>query len=154
WQRTLVCTPITTAGITFEWNWGDGMKTNGLPGTHQYATEGNYTVKLVVTSNSNACKDTADIPVLISHVGTSKLAKTNVNAYPVPVKAGSDWFVSVPSGKPYNYAVFSVSGNACFGGQTADGRIRIPTGITAGLYFVKLENGQESYSAKMLVTEP
>ncbi|MBM3399162.1 MAG: T9SS type A sorting domain-containing protein [Bacteroidetes bacterium] len=154
WQRTLVCTPITTAGLTFEWNWGDGSKTNGLPGTHQYANEGNYTVKLVVTGNSNGCKDTADIPVLISHVGTSKLAKTNVNAYPVPVKAGSDWFVSVPSGKTYNYMIFSVSGNVCSGGQTADGRIRIPAGVTAGMYFVKLYNGGESLSAKMLVTEP
>jgi hypothetical protein len=154
WQRTLICTPITTAGLTFEWNWGDGSKTNGLPGTHQYATEGNYTVKLVVTSNSNGCKDTADIPVLISHVATSNLAKVIANAYPVPVKAGSDWFVSVPLGKLYNYTVFSLSGNACFGGQTTDGRIYVPAGVTAGMYFVKLNNGRESFSAKMLVSEP
>jgi hypothetical protein len=111
-------------------------------------------VKLVVTSNSNGCKDTADIPVLISHVATSNLAKVIVTAYPVPVKAGSDWLVSVPLGKLYNYTVFSLSGNACFGGQTTDGRIYVPVGVTAGMYFVKLNNGRESFSAKMLVSEP
>ena len=154
WQRTLVCTPITTAGITFEWNWGDGSKTTGLPGTHQYAAEGNYTVKLVVTSNSNGCKDTADIPVLISHVGTNKSLKGSVNAYPVPVKAGADWFVSVPAGKQYNYVVYSLSGAVCFGGQTSDGHIQIPASVAAGSYFVKLQSGQESFTAKMMVTEP
>lgn len=154
WQRTLVCTPITTAGLTFEWNWGDGSKTNGLPGTHQYATEGNYTVKLVVTSNNNGCKDTADIPVLISHVGTSQIHKANLNAYPVPVSAGSAWFVSLPSGKNYNYVVYSISGSVCFGGQTADGRIQIPEAIKSGTYYVKLQSGEESFSARLLVAEP
>jgi hypothetical protein len=154
WQRTLVCTPITTAGLTFEWNWGDGSKTNGLPGTHQYAAEGSYTVKLVVTSNSNGCKDTADIPVLISHVGTAKLHAEEVNAYPVPVSAGSDWFVSLPSEKMYHYTVYSASGAVCFGGQTPDGRIRIPEKISVGTYFVKLHSGTHLISARLLVTEP
>jgi PKD repeat protein len=154
WQRTLVCTPITTAGLTFEWNWGDGSKTNGLPGTHQYSAEGNYTVKLVVTSNSNGCKDTADIPVLISHVGTTKFHTVEANAYPMPVSAGSDWFVSLPSGKMYHYTVYSASGAVCFGGQTPDGRIRIPEGTSVGTYFVKLQSGTDLRSARLLVTEP
>jgi hypothetical protein len=154
WQRTLVCTPITTAGLTFEWNWGDGSKTNGLPGTHQYATEGSYTVKLVVTSSSNGCRDTADIPVLISHVGTTKSPKVNIEAHPVPVAAGTDWFVTVPQGKQYTYTVYTLAGAVCFGGQTSDGRIHVPSGIAAGTYFVNLNSGQASFLARMLVTEP
>lgn len=154
WQRTLVCTPITTAGLTFEWNWGDGSKTTGLPGTHQYASEGSYTVKLVVTSNSNGCKDTADIPVLISHVGTNRTPKAILNVYPVPVKPGSVWFVGIPRGKQFNYTVYSLAGTICFGGKTSNGQIPIPTGVAAGSYFVKLQSGEESFSAKMLVTEP
>jgi hypothetical protein len=92
--------------------------------------------------------------VLISHVGTNKSLKGSVNAYPVPVKAGADWFVSVPAGKQYNYVVYSLSGAVCFGGQTSDGHIQIPASVAAGSYFVKLQSGQESFTARMMVTEP
>lgn len=154
WQRTLVCTPITTAGLSFEWNWGDGSKTNGLPGTHQYANEGAYTVKLVVTSNSNGCKDTADIPVLISHVGTDKKHTADISVFPVPVNAGSDLQVTVAAGKKFNYTVYSAAGAVCFGGQTLDGRIHIPDEVTAGTYFIRLQSGDQAFSARVLIAEP
>jgi hypothetical protein len=154
WQRTLVCTPITTAGLTFEWNWGDGSKTTGLPGTHQYAQEGNYTVKLVVASNSNGCRDTADIPVLISHVGTKQHVSPDVKVYPVPVNAGADLKVSVPVGKKYNYTVYSASGAVCFGGQTSDGRINIPAEVNAGIYFIRMQSDEQSFTGRILIAEP
>lgn len=154
WQRTLVCTPITTAGLTFEWNWGDGSKTTGLPGTHQYAQEGNYTVKLVVTGNSNGCRDTADIPVLISHVGVKQNASTEVKVFPIPVNAGSDLQIAVPAGKKYNYTVYSASGAVCFGGQGFDGRIHIPAEVNAGIYFVRMQSEEQSFTGRILIAEP
>lgn len=54
---------------TWEWDFGDGNTSNTQNPTHQYATEGNYTVQLIITSN-NGCTDTVS---------------TTLDIYPVPV---------------------------------------------------------------------
>ena len=88
WQFKLNCVPISTTGLTFEWDWGDGTKKTGLPGVHQYTQAGTYTVRLIATSNTNGCKDTADISVLVDHTATKNIAKTRLVAYPNPISAG------------------------------------------------------------------
>ena len=154
WKYTVVCTPITTAGVTFEWNWGDGSKTTGLPGTHQYPAEGNYMVKLVVTSSANGCKDTADIPVLISHVGSNSLSQNALKLYPVPVAAGSKLAVELQENGSFEYSIFNVVGAELVHGISENKGINLPGNLPAGSYFIQIRTVENIYRAKLQVTQP
>ncbi|MBX2923251.1 MAG: PKD domain-containing protein [Chitinophagaceae bacterium] len=44
---------------TVQWNFGDNTTATGLNATHRYTAAGTYTVKLIATSNTGTCSDTA-----------------------------------------------------------------------------------------------
>ena len=52
-------------GVSYKWFFGDGDSTNLENPSHAYATEGQYPIKLVVTS-SQSCMDTTTSQVLVS----------------------------------------------------------------------------------------
>lgn len=47
-------TPV--AGITYEWDFGDGFTSSAFEPTHSYGTDGTYNIELIATSNG--CEDT------------------------------------------------------------------------------------------------
>ncbi len=56
-QTNVSFTPTASGGTppyTFNWNFGDGKTGTGGPTTHVYATEGNYTVTLLVTDSTGS----------------------------------------------------------------------------------------------------
>lgn len=55
-------TTIGSGNMSQLWYYGDGATSVGVNGDHTYATFGNYTVKLVVTSDKG-CKDSTDQPI-------------------------------------------------------------------------------------------
>ncbi len=142
WQHKLNCVPINTAGLSFEWDWGDGTKKTGLPGVHQYSGPGNYTVRLVVTNNANGCKDTADIPVLVDHTNVKSIAKQHFTAYPNPVGAGD--LLELKGLVDANILWMDPTGRIVANGKVADGKTSVPAGISQGLYYLNLK-GRELY---------
>lgn len=142
WQHKLNCVPINTAGLSFEWDWGDGTKKVGLPGVHQYSGPGNYTVRLVVTNNANGCKDTADILVLVDHTNVKTIAKQHFSAYPNPVGAGDVLELSGLSDGLISW--IDPTGRIVGESQVAEGKTRVPAKLSQGLYYLNV-NSRDQY---------
>jgi len=140
WQNKINCVPISTANLSFFWDWGDGTSKTGMPGVHQYDASGAYTVRLVVTSTVNGCKDTADIPVLIDHTGVEDILDLSHNVYPNPISKGSIMSVS---GFPAKTLVwFDVMGRELAQSEDApskemDSRFEVPSHIQPGTYWIR-----------------
>lgn len=157
WKNRLVCTPISTSNMTFSWNWGDGKTSGGLPAVHDYASEGDYTVRLVTTSTINGCKDTADIPVSINHMGIgSDLLKSQLTIGPNPVHAGEaleingfkegsevifKWFLS--DGKQINAEKQRIDGKRHL--------LDIPSRLPSGTAYLWISVGGESLIVPILI---
>lgn len=138
WQHKLNCVPINTAGLSFEWDWGDGTKKVGLPGVHQYAGPGNYTVRLVVTNNANGCKDTADIPVLVDHTNVKSIAKQRFTAYPNPVGAGD--VLALNGLDAASITWIDPAGRVVAESQVAEGKTKVPAKLSQGLYYLNVKS--------------
>ena len=69
---------ISSGAITsYEWDLGDGTKSNGTTPTHQYANRGNFDIKLVATSNQG-CKDS----MTYASIEIFELPKSDFNSNP------------------------------------------------------------------------
>jgi len=87
WQQVRVA-PINSAGSRVFWDLGDGNTSTLNSVTHRYDNPGLYDVKLVLTSISNACKDSTIIPINIEVSSLKNLQSLpQLNLYPNP---GSD----------------------------------------------------------------
>ncbi len=67
---------ITAGSVTYQWTFGDGSFSTTTNTTHNYAAPGNYTVKLVVTSN-NGCKDSTFKTVVVNSIPASSFTINN-----------------------------------------------------------------------------
>ena len=63
--------------VGWSWDFGDGNTSILQNPSHQFATSGNYTVQLIVTSN-NGCKDTSSINLTIYPLPSADFTFTNV----------------------------------------------------------------------------
>ncbi len=149
WPRKVSCTPITTAGMTFSWNWGDGNTTSGLPASHTYAADGDYTIKLVTTSTTNNCTDTADIPVSVSHVSTKNISNPTVSVYPNPVKNGT--MLNIQGINATEVHWYDVSGREVAVEKVFENATVVPTKLNAGLYWIKGGNNEQSFKASIYI---
>ena len=117
----------------FSWDFGDGTFGSGNLVSHDYTTTGNYTVKLIVTGNSN-CKDTISKPISIvinSKPVASIQADTSGCAY-LPVTFNG----IIQSNDPVNIISWSVSN-----GVTGSGTPIIVNFALPGTYTVRLVTG-------------
>jgi gliding motility-associated-like protein len=117
----------------FSWDFGDGTFGSGNLISHDYTTTGNYTVKLIVTGNSN-CKDTISKPISIvinSKPVASIQADTSGCAY-LPVTFNG----IIQSNDPVNIISWSVSN-----GVTGSGTPIIVNFALPGTYTVRLVTG-------------
>lgn len=73
-----VAAPSTIA--SYLWNFGDGQTSTAANPTNLYATDGNYTVTLIVTTESQ-CIDTVVIPVTVHPVPVANFNVTNKCLY-------------------------------------------------------------------------
>jgi len=145
WQHKINCVPITTTGLTIAWDWGDGQTKNGLPGVHQYAGAGNYLVRMIATSNSNGCKDTADIPVIVDHLGVQgKTLFAAASVYPNPVAKGEKIeFNGIEMGK---VRWVNVQGQVIAESDVNSGISQVPSYITPGMYFLRMTDKQQQFA--------
>ncbi len=87
WQRRVVCTPINTTNMTIEWDLGDGNTTTGNSADHTYDQAGAYDITMIGTHTTTGCKDTAIVPVNVSHNGIKNL-ENSISIFPNPVIKG------------------------------------------------------------------
>lgn len=151
WQNRLICTPITSAGLTLFWDWGDGSTTTGAPYLHQYASKGSYTVRLIATSNSNGCKDTADIPVLIDHTGVNDLKGSIENMYPIPVMAGGTLNFSGTYPEGAEAHMYLPDGRLAETLKFTGNALVIPQHMNAGLYIIKTQTSEGLRTGRLII---
>jgi hypothetical protein len=149
WQLKLNCVPISTTGLTFEWDWGDGTKKTGLPGVHQYTQAGTYTVRLIATSNANGCKDTADISVLVDHTAVKNIAKTRLIAYPNPTSAGQ--MIRLDGLADCKVQWVDALGRNVGQSAVRDSEILVPAGLRSGLYYLNIMGNMGYYPVTIFV---
>ncbi|MEY3983247.1 MAG: hypothetical protein RL160_804 [Bacteroidota bacterium] len=152
WQRRVVCTPISTNGVTSFWDFGDGSTLTSNVGSHTYAANGVYTVRLVQTLVSTGCKDTADIQVVADHTGVRELQRWETAVYPNPVSAGSVLHTRLPEGiRAARIVCYDVNGKAVWNGALNGSSIQIPANIAPGWYLCSFQTAQGTYYARMVV---
>jgi PKD repeat protein len=151
YPRKVTCTPINTTDMTIEWIWGDGNTSTGNSGLHQYASEGTYNVMMIATSKTSGCKDTADIQVIVDHLGMKNNHKQIVNVFPNPVNQNA-----VLQIQGFNNATiqwFDLSGRMIHQTSLENGMTPIPTGITSGIYTLKGSSGQVEFHSKVQILD-
>ena len=76
-------TATSSGSITsYQWDFGDGGTASGASVQHQYASAGNYTVRLIVTT-AQGCKDTAYTTVSLASPPLANFYYTNTSGYTV-----------------------------------------------------------------------
>jgi hypothetical protein len=152
WQHRVSCIPITSTGLTLEWFWGDGKSKKGLPALHQYEKAGEYTIRLVATSNSNGCKDTVDIPVSVNHVGVQSFENSpSVAVYPNPIEAGN--VLHIKGINEGAFVLYDAVGKRIYECQFNEDRpIILPEWLPSGWFAIQVVDSDKTYAAKILVT--
>lgn len=152
WQHRVSCIPIASTGLTLEWFWGDGTSKKGLPALHQYEKAGEYTIRLVATSNSNGCKDTVDIPVSVNHIGVQNFENSEtIEVFPNPIEAGTSLQIKgVNQGK---FILYNAIGKRIYECPfNEDLPIVLPEWISSGWFAIQVVTNDKTFGAKILVT--
>jgi hypothetical protein len=137
--------------MTFKWYWGDGVNTTGL-GTnakHQYTEEGDYVIKLVTTSTTNGCTDTADIPISVSHLNTTNISNPSVKIYPNPTQIGNTLTMSGINITEIKW--FDISGREIANEKVIENTTAIPSKLSPGLYFIQGRNKDQIFKATIQI---
>ncbi len=151
YPRKVTCTPINTTDMTIQWVWGDGNTSSGNTGTHQYTTEGTYSVKMIATSTVSGCKDTADIQILVDHLSVNKANKRIVNVFPNPVNQNS--LLQIQGFNNATIQWYDLSGRMINQTELEQGVTRVPHGITPGIYTLKGRSGQVEFHSKVQIID-
>ncbi len=152
WQRRVVCTPISTSGVTSFWDFGDGSTLTSNVGAHTYATNGVYTVRLVQTLVATGCKDTADIKVVADHTGVRELKHDEVLIYPNPVAPGSSISARLPDGiVVQRMDCFNINGTRIWSQEFGSNTMFIPLEMAPGVYICRVLTAQGTWNARLII---
>ncbi|MEX2484044.1 MAG: PKD domain-containing protein [Brumimicrobium sp.] len=66
---------LSTVGMNYEWDFGDGNTSTAVNPTHQYGTDGTYMVSLIVNSPFN-CADTIEREITVHPIPTPQFTNT------------------------------------------------------------------------------
>jgi hypothetical protein len=104
---------------------------------------------LIATSNTNGCKDTADISVLVDHTAVKNIAKTRLIAYPNPTSSGQIIHID-GLGEGKVQWIDALGRNV---GQSAvrESEVLVPLGLRSGLYYLNIMDGLGYYPVTVFV---
>lgn len=153
WQNRLVCTPISTSGITIAWNWGDGKTSTGAPYSHLYDVAGKYTVRMIATSTANGCKDTADIDVNIDHTDISNINLYPLGVFPNPASSGAAITVAGLANGDAAFSLYATDGREVAKGFLNNETMQLPDYLSQGIYILNIEDTNGVKRGRILVGE-
>lgn len=153
---TVSFTPADLTATSYTWDFGDGSATSTqMTPTHVYATSGTYTVTLVVSNGS--CSETIVQSVRTAALGINDLsAFSALTVFPNPAKDVIT--LNVNSSKQFNDCQLSITDvlgqNAFNKGvdlSSGDNKLNVDiSGLSAGIYFVSLQNGKDIVTTKFV----
>jgi hypothetical protein len=111
--------------------------------------EGDYVIKLVTTSTTNGCTDTADIPVSVSHLNTTSISNPSVKIYPNPAQTGNMLTISGINVTEIKW--FDISGREITTEKVIENNTLIPSKLSQGLYFIQGRNKDQVFKATIQI---
>jgi len=141
WQRVKV-SPINASGASIKWYFGDGTTSNSSNVTHRYENTGTYQVKLVLKSNTNGCKDSTTVSVLIetSDIHTLKTLPS-ASLYPNPAALVLNVSSELLGSQSMQVSIYSSNGVLVkeLHAEAIDGVLNVPlSGLSTGLYIMRI----------------
>ena len=152
---TVNFTPANTTATTYAWDFGDGSTSTDMSPTHTYATAGTYTVQLVISNGS--CSETITQTVSTAALGINEMsAFSAMSVFPNPAK--DIVTLSVNSSKQFSNCVVSFTN--VLGQKEMSNEVNLNNGankfdinianLSAGVYFVSLQNGKDVVTTKFV----
>ncbi|MFM7729474.1 MAG: PKD domain-containing protein [Flavobacteriales bacterium] len=140
----------TVNGVTYNWNFGDGVTSTEVNPSHTYATGGNYTV--VLTAVNGGCSSTYELA--LNSVNQDEVESILLAVYPNP--ANDVLNIQLPSAMDgAEISLFSLSGQLVqryHANQTNTNLIQMSTSALAeGIYQLVVISNQDAFSAPIVV---
>ncbi len=154
-----VATPFTVSfntqinGIFYDWNFGDGTKSNLKNPIHTYAAKGNYQITLVV---GNQCgRDTISRNISVYNTATYDL-NLKINLFPNPNDGSFYLQINSIEKNEYNLSILNIMGQEVYFEKVKlDGDILNKNfnlqNLNSGTYFIKISNNEVLQTYKMII---
>ena len=147
--------PADTDATSYAWDFGDGSTSSFMSPAHTYATNGTYTVQLIVSNGS--CSDTTTQSISTIQLGINNLnAFSSLNVFPNPAKNLLN--LTITSGQSFNNCQLGIRN--LLGETVYLGNTDVTTGINnlhfdisqfaTGVYVISLQNGDEMVNTKFV----
>ena len=134
-----------TTGLATTWKWyfGDGDTSNVQNPSHTYTTDGKYTVKLVV--GSNTAEDSIEKVdfITVGGIGFEDIdIEKQLRIYPNPVQHNASLFIDYEQVEIVNVTLLNIVGERVEADvRRAPGQIELKTsGLSSGIYILKLQS--------------
>jgi len=135
----------STEEIT-NWTWvlGDGSISSEQSFTHVYDSPGTYTVELIITnSNLVDCSFSIFQDVLVTLLPLPEESNSDslIRIFPIPFD-DRIYFEGLEEGAN-SYSLFDITGREIQSGLINDGRIRFPSSLLRGTYFLSISQAEK-----------
>ena len=129
--------------LIYKWYFGDGTTSNNSNVTHRYANTGKYTIRLVMTSLSNGCKDSTLVEVQVDPSGIeTQYHEAGLKLFPNPTQNNlhieSDMDLD-----GLNFKVYSLTGlllmQNTFNAELLESGLNL-SDLPVGLYLLSIQN--------------
>jgi len=152
WPGTVTVTPITTTGVSYFWNFGDGRTTTQASPKHTYSEFGKYPVTLVVTSKTNGCKDTVTVEMDADFTAISDFEKGENNLYPNPTFGNFTITSKSFTNEKWTFDIIDISGKVIESDDLIPNEEKVDLVISKpGFYFIRATNKVKSLNFKVFV---
>ena len=152
WPGTVTLTPITSTGVSYFWDFGDGKTTTQASPKHTYEQFGKYDVTLVVTSKTNGCKDTVTVEMDADFTAISDIEKEGNNLYPNPTSGQFTISSKLFTSEPWYFDILDISGKVIRTDYLVPINEKVVLNISnTGFYFIRATNKNRSLNFKVFV---
>ena len=136
----------TGSNKTYKWYFGDGDSSTLANPTHQFTNANNKSVKLIVKGTCNTDEITI---VLRDFTNIQTIQKEMVEFYPNP--SNNEFQIQISNTETYKMIVFDVAGKTIAEKTVSNGSKIDCSQWANGAYLVKLNNGEQSHTVRIMV---
>ncbi len=136
----------TGSNKTYKWYFGDGDSSTLANPTHQYTNANNKSVKLIVKGTCNTDEITT---VLRDFTNIQTILNEKVEIFPNP--SNNEFKILIKNSETYTMKVYDVLGNTIEEKTISNGNKIDCSQWANGAYLVKLINGEQSHTVRIMV---
>jgi serine protease len=150
--ETILFINESTDAVSWAWDFGDGTSSTDKNPTHDYVTEGNYTVTLTAIG-ANGCLDIIAQNVgIVTGVETSLL--NEIKIYPNPVNEDR-LLITTPGDfkNEFEVSILNIHGQRIKKSMLAGGEENVisVSDLSEGIYYISIKSGNNKVARKIIV---